>query len=46
MTLKELADKILAEYEDNHEYHFHQVDREWLIKAMCKCALIFNNQTL
>ena len=28
------ADQILAEHEDANEMHFHQVDREWLIKAM------------
>lgn len=45
MTLEELADKILAQYEDSHEYHFHQVDRAWIIKAMTECALVFNNET-
>ena len=34
MTQKELADKILSRYEDDREYHFHQVDREWIIEAM------------
>jgi hypothetical protein len=28
------ADEILAEHEDANEMHFHQVDREWVIKAM------------
>lgn len=28
------ADQILAEHEDANEMHFHQVDREWVIKAM------------
>ena len=28
------ADQILADHEDANEMHFHQVDREWLIKAM------------
>ena len=28
------ADQILKEHEDANEMHFHQVDREWLIKAM------------
>lgn len=28
------ADQILAEHEDANEMHFHQVDREWIIKAM------------
>ena len=38
MTSEELADKILARYEDDHEYHFHQVDREWVIEAMIEFA--------
>lgn len=38
MTQKELADKILARYEDDREYHFHQVDREWIIEAMIEFA--------
>ena len=28
------ADQILAEHEDANEMHLHQVDREWVIKAM------------
>lgn len=32
------ADQILAEHEDANEMHFHQVDREWLIKAMVEYA--------
>lgn len=28
------ADQILKEHEDANEMHFHQVDREWIIKAM------------
>ena len=32
------ADEILAEHEDANEMHFHQVDREWLIKAMDEYA--------
>ena len=28
------ADQILAEHEDANEMHLHQVDREWIIKAM------------
>ena len=28
------ADQILKDHEDANEMHFHQVDREWLIKAM------------
>ena len=27
-------DQILAEHEDANEMHLHQVDREWVIKAM------------
>jgi len=27
-------DQILKEHEDANEMHFHQVDREWIIKAM------------
>ena len=38
MTQEELADKILARYEDDREYHFHQVDREWIIEAMIEFA--------
>jgi hypothetical protein len=38
MTSEELADKILAHYEDDKEYHFHQVDREWIIEAMIEFA--------
>lgn len=36
--MKELADKILAQYEDDREYHFHQSDREWIIEAMIEFA--------
>jgi hypothetical protein len=28
------ADKILKKYEDDNEYHFHTVDRKWIIEAM------------
>lgn len=27
-------DEILKKYEDDNEYHFHQVDREWIMEAM------------
>ena len=27
-------DQILKEHEDANEMHFHQVDREWIVKAM------------
>lgn len=40
-TLYELADRVLATYEDKNENHFHQVDRKWILNAMCQCALIF-----
>jgi hypothetical protein len=32
------ADQILADHEDANEMHFHQVDREWIIKAMDEYA--------
>ena len=32
------ADQILKDHEDANEMHFHQVDREWLIKAMDEYA--------
>jgi hypothetical protein len=44
MTSEELADKILARYEDDHEYHFHQVDREWIIEAMIEFANEINTK--
>lgn len=44
MTSEELADKILAQYEDDHEYHFHQVDREWIIEAMIEFANKINTK--
>lgn len=28
------SDEILRKYEDEYEYHFHDLDREWIIKAM------------
>lgn len=36
--MKELAHKILTQYEDDREYHFHQWDREWIIEAMIEFA--------
>ena len=33
-TLKKTANKILKKHEDNNEYHFHELDREWIIAAM------------
>ncbi len=31
---KQTADEILKKYEDDNEYHFHSVDRKWIIEAM------------
>lgn len=28
------ADEILKKHEDANEYHFHEVDRKWIIQAM------------
>jgi hypothetical protein len=42
--MQELADKILAYYEDDREYHFHQVDREWIIEAMIEFAKTVNTK--
>lgn len=33
------ADQILKDHEDANEMHFHQVDREWIIKAMEEYAM-------
>jgi hypothetical protein len=30
------ASVILKDAEDNNEYHFHDVDRKWIIDAMVK----------
>jgi len=27
-------DEILRKYEDGNEYHFHEVDRAWIMEAM------------
>lgn len=35
------ADQVLTEHEDANEMHFHQVDREWIIKAMEEFAFEF-----
>ena len=32
------ADTLLAMREDANEYHFHQVDRDWIIQAMIDFA--------
>ena len=34
------ADKILKKYEDDNEYHFHAVDRKWIIAAMEEYAAL------
>lgn len=34
----EEANKILAKYEDDNEYHFHELDRKWIIQAMNEYA--------
>lgn len=34
------ADKILKKYEDDNEYHFHAVDRKWIIAAMEEYATL------
>jgi hypothetical protein len=34
------ADKILEKYEDDNEYHFHTVDRKWIIEAMEEYAAL------
>ncbi|WP_271394147.1 hypothetical protein [Aequorivita sinensis] len=31
-------DEILQKHEDQNEYHFHQVDREWIMEAMQEYA--------
>jgi len=31
-------DEILQKHEDKNEYHFHQVDREWIMEAMQEYA--------
>ena len=33
-----IKDEILKKYEDNNEYHFHKVDREWILQAMQEYA--------
>jgi hypothetical protein len=31
-------EEILQKHEDQNEYHFHQVDREWIMEAMQEYA--------
>ena len=38
MSKKKIANKILQRYEDKHEYHFHELDRKWIVKAMIEFA--------
>jgi len=38
------ADKILKKYEDDNEYHFHTVDRKWIIEAMEEYAALRQRQ--
>lgn len=40
---KREADELLKRYEDENEYHFHQVDREWLIECMLDFANLKKN---
>lgn len=35
---REKADEILAKREDYNEYHFHDVERKWIIQAMMDYA--------
>ena len=37
--MKKLADDILAKYEDANEYHFHKLDRAFIIEAMIEFHL-------
>lgn len=32
---------ILRKYQDDNEYHFHEVDEEWIVEAMEEYASIF-----
>ena len=36
------ASEILLKYEDDNEYHFHDIDRQWIIQAMEEYALTKN----
>ena len=35
-----IADETLKKYEDDNEYHFHSVDRKWIIEAMEEYAAL------
>ena len=41
-----MANKILSRHEDEREYHFHQVDREWIIEAMIEFANKVNTKEI
>jgi hypothetical protein len=43
---KEIASEILAKYEDKNEYHFHDLDREWIIEAMLEFKRNFVPKTI
>ena len=45
MCKKKIANKILQRYEDKHEYHFHELDRKWIVKAMIEFADKVNSKT-
>jgi hypothetical protein len=45
-TKKEIASEILAKYEDKNEYHFHDLDREWIIEAMLEFKRSFVSKTI
>jgi hypothetical protein len=34
------ADELLKKYEDDYEYHFSTVDRQWIIEAMEEYATL------
>ena len=41
---KTLASSVLSKFEDGNEYHFHDVDRSWIIDAMLVFAEIYANE--
>ena len=38
--------EILMKHEDANEYHFHEVDRKWIIEAMEEYATISKRETV
>ncbi len=42
--MREIADQILARYEDDNEYHFFKSDRDFIINAMIEFANTVNTQ--